>query len=237
MGQRQSPSKRGCVRLIIVYGGTFDPIHNGHLAVAEAAQAAFHTDIIFLPSADPPHRPPTSASAGQRADMVELAIAGHPGFSCDRRELRRGGRSYSLLSLQEWRAQAGPEQPIAWLIGMDSFLGLPSWHAWQALFGLSHFIVVDRPGHRIQTMPEQLARICALRRVEDPQALTASPAGRVFRLSMPLREESSTAIRGGLAEQGDMNAALPEAVSVYVARNRLYPTRGIIAPNPPRTAS
>ena len=224
MGQWQSPPKRGCVRLIIVYGGTFDPIHNGHLAVAEAAQAVFRTDIIFLPSADPPHRPPTSANALQRAEMVDLAIADYAGFSCDRRELQRGGRSYSLFSLQEWRAQAGPEQPIAWLIGMDAFLGLPGWHAWRSLFELSHFIVVDRPGHSVQAMPEQLARVCASRWVDDAQALTASPAGHVFRLSMPLREESSTVVRGGLAEQRDMNAALPGAVSAYILRNRLYPT-------------
>jgi nicotinate-nucleotide adenylyltransferase len=224
MGQQQSPAKRGCVRLIIVYGGTFDPIHNGHLAVAEAAQTAFRTDVIFLPSADPPHRPPTSASAGQRADMVELAIAGYPGFSCDRRELRRGGLSYSLLSLREWRAETGPEQPIAWLIGMDSFLGLPAWHAWSELFELSHFIVVDRPEYNAKAMPMELARACEPRWADDPEILKATPAGRVFRLQMPLREESSTSIRHGFAGQNDMNAALPDAVAAFIARNRLYIT-------------
>jgi nicotinate-nucleotide adenylyltransferase len=81
------------VRLRIYYGGTFDPVHNGHLAIAVAAQAAFNTDVVLLPSADPPHRPPASASAEQRATMVDLAIAGHPGLRCDRRELRRSGKS------------------------------------------------------------------------------------------------------------------------------------------------
>lgn len=224
MGKRENPPKCECVQLIIVYGGTFDPIHNGHLAVAKAAQKSFNSDIIFLPSADPPHRPATSADASQRADMVELAIAEYSGFSCDRRELHRGGPSYSLLSLQELRLEAGPTQPIAWLIGMDAFLGLPSWHAWQSLFELSHFIVADRPGHSVQAMPDELANACAMRWTDDPMALKRSPSGNVYRLSLPLREESSTAIRGGYASKRHMNKALPEAVAAYIDRNRLYPS-------------
>lgn len=212
------------MRLIILYGGTFDPIHNGHLAVATAAQDAFRTDVIFLPAADPPHRPPASASSSQRAEMVELAISGHPGFSCDRRELRRAGPSYSLLSLREWRAETGPRQPIAWLIGMDSFLGLPGWHAWRELFELSHFIVVDRPGHGMQALPEALERVCAQRWTDEPERLEDAPAGRVLRLQMPLREESATMIRAGLAEEHGLRTDLPQAVSAYILRNRLYAT-------------
>jgi nicotinate-nucleotide adenylyltransferase len=224
MGQQQNPSKRECVHLIILYGGTFDPIHNGHLAVANAAQSTFQSDIIFLPSADPPHRPPTSADANQRAEMVELAIAGHASFSCDRRELQRGGPSYSLLSLQEWRLEAGPEQSIAWLIGMDAFLGLPSWHAWQRLFELSHFIVADRPGHNVQEISGELAKVCENRWTNDSMVLNQYPAGKVFRLNLPLRDESSTAIRGAFASNRQMNTSLPDAVADYIKRNRLYPS-------------
>lgn len=224
MVERKDPKKRTRVRLIILYGGTFDPVHHGHLAVAEAAQAAFRTDIIFLPSADPPHRPPASASAGQRAEMVELAIAGHPGFSCDRRELHRPGPSYSLLSLREWRAETGPLQPIAWLIGMDSFLGLPDWYAWRGLFELSHFIVVDRPGHCVQSLPAELASVCAQRWADTPDLLDATPAGRVFHLQMPPRLESATAVRAGLAGNDGLDADLPDSVSAYILHNRLYAT-------------
>ena len=224
MVERKDPKKRTRVRLIILYGGTFDPVHHGHLAVAEAAQAAFRTDIIFLPSADPPHRPPASASAGQRAEMVELAIAGHPGFSCDRRELHRPGPSYSLLSLREWRAETGPQQPIAWLIGMDAFLGLPSWHAWQRLFALSHFIVAERPGHNVQELSGELAKACENRWTSDPTILKQYPAGKVFRLNLPLRDESSTAIRSAYATNRQMNTALPVAVASYIKHNRLYPS-------------
>lgn len=215
---------RGRVRLIIVYGGTFDPIHNGHLAVAEAAQATFEADVVFLPGADPPHRPPTSANAVQRAEMVELAIAGHPGFSCDRRELQRGGRSYSLISLREWRAEIGPRQPLAWLIGMDSFLGLSEWHAWRELFELCHFIVADRPGYGIHAMPAELAGVCEPRWADVPELLAGSPAGRVFRLRMPLRGESATSVRAGFAGHGAMGEALADPVSAYILRNRLYAT-------------
>jgi nicotinate-nucleotide adenylyltransferase len=223
MVERQDPEKRARVRLIILYGGTFDPIHHGHLHVAEATQAAFRTDIIFLPGADPPHRPPTSASAVQRAEMVELAIEGHPGFSCDRRELRRTGPSYSLLSLREWRAETDPQQPIAWLIGMDAFLGLPDWHAWRELFELCHFIVVDRPGYSVQSLPPELALVCARRWADNPDLLAATPAGRVFHLPMPPRAESATAVRAGLADNGK-DADLPDSVSAYILRNRLYAT-------------
>lgn len=225
MVQCQGPARRGRVRLIILYGGTFDPVHNGHLAVALAAQALFRSDVQLLPCADPPHRPPASASAVQRAEMIELAIAGRPGLHCDRRELRRAGPSYTLLSLREWRDECGPQQPLAWLIGRDAFLGLPDWHDWQALFGLCHFIVADRPGQHTRPMPDALSAACAARWCQDPGELQTAPGGWVFRLHLPLRAESSTAIRAGLAGrrgQAGGHDDLPAPVAAYIARHGLY---------------
>lgn len=213
------------MRLKLVYGGTFDPPHNGHLAVAAAAAAAFKATVDFLPSADPPHREPTAATAEQRADMVEAAIAGDTRFACDRRELRRGGPSYSLLTLRELRAELGPGQPIGWLIGVDAFLGLDRWHAWRELFGFAHFIVVERSGCSFEGMGVELGAVCRPRWRDTPNALMQAPHGLLYRLPMPLRPESATGIRAGLFAGHDMNAQLPEPVAAYIRRHGLYPSR------------
>jgi nicotinate-nucleotide adenylyltransferase len=214
------------VRLSIYYGGTFDPVHNGHLAIAMAAQSAFSTDVILLPSADPPHRPPASASAEQRAAMVDLAIAGRPGLHCDRRELRRSGKSYSVLTLHELREEHGLEQPLAWLIGIDSFLGLPSWHHWRDLFGLCHFIVVRRPGRDVADADAVLSEACLGRWQTDPETLDQCPSGRIYLLPMALRPESATAVRNGLQTGQNMNAVLSPSVAAYIHRHGLY-TSGV----------
>lgn len=214
------------MRLTIYYGGTFDPVHNGHLAIAVAAQAALNTEVILLPSADPPHRPPASASAEQRAAMAELAIAGHPGLRCDRRELHRSGKSYSVLTLRELREELGPDMPLAWLIGIDSFLGLPSWHHWQDLFSLCHFIVVPRPGLDIDAADSVLSTACQGRWDTDPAALAQSPSGRIYLLPTALRPESATAVREGLQTGQNMNAVLAPSVAAYIHRHGLY-TSGV----------
>ena len=224
MGRWQGQGPRFGVRLKLVYGGTFDPPHNGHLAVAAAAAAAFQVPVDFLPSADPPHRAPTAADAEQRAAMVEAAIAGDARFACDRRELQRGGPSYSLLTLRELRAELGPTQPIAWLIGIDAFLGLDRWHAWRELFECTHFIVVERPGRLFEAMGEELAAVCRPRWRAAPAALAQAAHGLLYRLPMPLRPESATGIRTGLQAGHDMNAQLPAPVAAYIRRHGLYPS-------------
>ena len=213
------------MRLSIYYGGTFDPVHNGHLAIAAAAHAAFNTDVVLVPSADPPHRPPASASAEQRATMVELAIAGHPELGCDRRELLRSGKSYSVLTLHELREEHGPDMPLAWLIGIDSFLGLPTWHHWQDLFTLCHFIVVPRPGLDMDATDSVLSAACQGRWQTAPEALAEGPSGRMYLLPMALRPESATAVRDGLQTGRNMNTVLASSVSDYIRRHGLYTSK------------
>jgi nicotinate-nucleotide adenylyltransferase len=147
----------GVSPLRICYGGTFDPVHNGHLAVARAARDAAGADVYLLPAADPPHKGPTHADARQRACMLELAVAGEPGLRVDRRELQRPGPSYTVETLRELRAELGDARPIAWLVGGDSLGQLQSWHRWRDLFGLAHLLVAQRPGSPIA--PAALARI------------------------------------------------------------------------------
>jgi len=222
MGGKENPTTRGRVHLTVLYGGTFDPIHRGHVAIAEAARDCFQTDVYLLPSADPPHRPPTSATAEQRAEMVDLALAGIDGLYCDRRELHREGKSYSILTLRQMRDALGPDSPLAWLIGADAFRGLADWHGWPDLFDLCHFIVADRPQQSLDVLPEPLQSACVGRWAEHAETLSAAPSGRLFRLLMPLRYETSTGIRRDLALAKNMNAALAAPVSAYIQRHQLY---------------
>lgn len=210
------------MRLSVYYGGTFDPVHLGHIAVADAACRLLHTSVHIVPSADPPHRAPASASAEQRATMVELAIAGHQGLVCDRRELRRSGKSYSVDTLRGLRAELGGTQPIAWLIGMDAFIGLDGWHEWPALFDLAHFVVVQRPEQSLRSMSAGLQNACNGRWQTSPEALCSTPAGKLYIMPLALRHESSTAIRGGLARHEDVSACLPSAVAEYIRFHQLY---------------
>ena len=207
--------------LVLLYGGTFDPVHAGHLAVARAARDELGAAVRLLPAADPPHRPETGADATQRAHMLELAIAGEPGLVVDRRELARGGASYTVDTLRELRAEFGPAVPLAWITGDDSFRSLPEWQDWQALFGLAHFVVALRPGHSLADLPPALEAQAVARWVEDPAALHAAPAGRLYRLHFPPRQESASAIRRALS-RGLAPEGLAPAVERHIRVTGLY---------------
>ena len=131
-------------RLRVLYGGTFDPVHEGHLAIARSAPDALEATVHLMPAADPPHRAPPGASARDRVAMLRLALRGEPGLALDLRELGREGRSWTVDTLRALRADVGGAAPVALLVGADSFAGLPQWKEWEALFGLAHFVVASR---------------------------------------------------------------------------------------------
>jgi len=210
-------------RLLVYYGGTFDPVHDGHLAIARAARDALDADIRMMPAADPPHRAPPGATADQRADMLDLAVADEHGLCVDRRELHRAGRSYSIDTLVELRAEFGPQLPIALLVGADSFVDLPDWHRWRELFEHAHFVVAERPGSPLDgDLRPELADALAGRWCESPARLRDTPAGRVLRLHQPLHGESATAIRAHIAAGEPWRDDVPPAVADYIQRHRLY---------------
>ncbi|MGO1540790.1 MAG: nicotinate-nucleotide adenylyltransferase [Luteimonas sp.] len=213
--------------LVVLYGGTFDPVHNGHLAIARAAHQALGSVVRMMPAADPPHRPPPGASAAQRADMLDRAVAGKPGLCVDRRELERDGPSYTVLTLRELR-EADPDVPVALLLGADSFLGLAEWREWRALFDMVHFVVAERPGGdwRPDALPGPLAAQVRGRRVDDPAALAAAPAGRVLGLDQPLHDVSATGLRARIADGRPWRHLVPEAVAGYIGRHGLYRKSG-----------
>ncbi|WP_149193882.1 nicotinate-nucleotide adenylyltransferase [Luteimonas suaedae] len=210
--------------LLVLYGGTFDPVHNGHLAIARAARDRLRCAVHLMPAADPPHRPAPGADARQRVAMLELAVAGERDLYVDRRELARDGRSYTVATLRELRAGEGAvARPVALLVGADSFVGLPAWREWRALFDLAHFVVAERAGSPLdQALPAALAGQVAGRLVDDPAALSAAPAGRILPLRQPLSGESATDLRRRLAEGRPWRHLLPAPVADYINRHRLY---------------
>lgn len=212
--------------LLLLYGGTFDPVHLGHLAIAHAAHAALGARVRLMPAADPPHRAPPGADAGHRARMLELAVAGDRALTVDRRELDREGRSYTVDTLSALRAEIGVQRPVALLLGADSFIALPHWKSWRALFDLAHFVVAERDGHGLDALPAELAAEVMPRLTDAPSDLRASPAGRVLRLRQPLADVSATRVREIIRSGGDGSTLLPAAVAAYIDRHRLYANPG-----------
>lgn len=214
--------------LRIYYGGTFDPVHNGHLAIARAARDALNLPIRLLPAADPPHRAAPGASAEQRCRMLQLALADETGLLLDRHELERAARhpqrpSYTVDTLTELRQAFGAETPLAWLVGADSLLSLAAWHRWQDLFGLAHFIVAERPGSSLpQVVEGVLGQALQGRWTDQPQDLEDAAAGHVLRLHQPLRSESASEVRARIVAGGPWQPLVPPAVAGYIAEHRLY---------------
>ena len=196
--------------LLLVYGGTFDPVHTGHVIIARAAADALGASrVALIPCGDPPHRDAPMASGRLRAELLALAFADDPRFHVDLRELERSGPSFMVDTLHDLRASVGPEAPLALLLGMDAARGLPSWERWEDMPALAHLVLAPRPGD--PAMPgEAVERGWS----ETPvaEALHLRPAGLRFQLPRPLSEASATASRAALAV-GQVEAAdLPEAV-------------------------
>ena len=212
--------------LTIWYGGTFDPVHHGHLAVARAAADRFGVPVTLAPAADPPHRAATGADAAQRAHMLDLAVAGDPRLGVDRRELLRPGPSWTVDTLDALRVELGDAAPLALLLGADSFRSLPTWHAWLRLPQLAHFIVAGRvAGGGLDDLPAALAAMAAGRWARDPDELARAAAGRLYALDQPLRAESASAVRRAIAA-GDpaWHAWVPAPVAAFIEAAGLYRT-------------
>ena len=224
------------MKLLVCYGGSFDPVHLGHVAVALAVRDALDAEVAMVPAADPPHKDATHADGPMRARMLELAIAGEPGLRVDRRELEREGPSYTVDTLRLVRASVGPYRPLAWLVGGDSLLRLDTWHRWRELFAHGHVLAVARPGSPLDD-DAIAARAPAVQRQvggrrRPATALADAPAGGFAVLELPcLRSESSTEVRRRIAAGGDWEAMLPPAVADFIRERRLYGHGAATAPS------
>jgi nicotinate-nucleotide adenylyltransferase len=209
--------------LQLYYGGTFDPVHLGHLGIARTARDVLQVPVRLMPAADPPHRSIPGADAEQRARMLELAVEGEAGLVVDRRELARRGRSYTVDTLEQIRGQIGPQQPLAILMGADSFAGLAGWHRWQDLFGLAHLVIAARAGSPLGVdLPAALLAETAGRWVQAADALGSAPAGRLLQLTQTRQPESATEVRARIAAGGDWDELLTPSVARFIRMNRLY---------------
>jgi len=209
------------MKLIGVFGGTFDPIHYGHLRSAfEMLQVLRFDEIRFMPCGDPPHRAKPYANAENRLEMVRVAVQGQAGFVVDDRELRREGPSYSidtLLSLHE----EFPQRSLGLILGMDAFLDLPGWHRWHEILDIAHIIVAHRPGWRapdIGPLGEMLTD-SGTHRIDD---LHEQAHGRIHIHAVTQLEISSTEIRELVAAGRDPRFLMPDAVRDVIAATKCY---------------
>jgi nicotinate-nucleotide adenylyltransferase len=204
--------------MIGIFGGTFDPVHYGHLRSALEVKEAFGlTEIRLLPSAQPPHREQPTATALMRVQMLELAIKNQPGFVIDTRELDRAGQSYMVDTLKSFRLEF-PRQPLLLFIGSDAFKNLTTWHQWQQLFDYAHIVVMTRPGFKLQ----ELDGYFKAKKANQIKELTQAPAGGLFFQPVTQLEISATAIREMIAEKHNPGFLLPEAVIEYIRQHALY---------------
>lgn len=209
------------MRPLGIFGGTFDPIHFGHLRTAfELQQTLGLAEVCFLPTGDPPHRNEPLAAANLRLAMVRAAVADQPGFTVDDREVRRAGVSYSVDTMTELRAEF-PDRPICLLLGMDAFLGLPSWHRWQDLFGLAHIVVAHRPGWKAPTKGP-LGELMVDRGTGSVQELHRAPAGKLYIQAVTQLEISSTDLRQIIETNRDPRYLVPDAVREIIRDSRCY---------------
>ncbi len=208
---------------VAIFGGTFDPVHYGHLRCAdEARQKLALNNLYLLPAGNPPHRDKPQATVAQRLDMLYLARTEFPRLLIDDRETRRSGPSYMVDTLQELR-NSFPDRPLLLLIGQDVANQLHSWHHWQKLFDLAHIVILTRPAADSAYRPD-LAEQIRLRSVKDVEELNGTTAGAVLQLEVEPIDVSATELKRYIRSGRSPVSMLPAAVLEYIMKNRLYLT-------------
>ncbi|WP_426689455.1 nicotinate-nucleotide adenylyltransferase [Rhodanobacter ginsengiterrae] len=195
---------------LALFGGTFDPVHLGHLSVAWEAAELLDAEVRLLPASVPPHRDAPVASATQRAAILRAALKGQSRLSLDTRELDRAGPSYTIDTLHELRAEQG-DRPLVLLVGADAFAQLASWHRWRELFDVAHIGVLSRPGISA-VLSDELECEVAHRRIASAASLCRLPAGKLIELAVTPLEISATRIRALLAAGRDPRYLLAAGV-------------------------
>jgi len=209
-----------------ILGGTFDPIHHGHLRLAEeAADACGLARVLLIPAASPNLRAAPRTPAEHRLEMTRIAAQGNPRLAVDGRELEREGTSYTVDTLLELRGEFGGQAPLCLILGADAFLRLPAWSRWTQLFELAHVVVATRPGYDLDGPASQNSELAAewsRRRTADPEDVRASAAGAIATISIPLLEISASEVRVRIARGSSVRYLLPRAVLDYIAAVHLY---------------
>jgi len=210
-----------------ILGGTFDPIHFGHLRLAqEVADRLRLAEVRFIPSGTPPHRAMPAAPAADRLAMVRLAVAGNALFTVDPRESASTAPGYTVDTLTALRAEVGTAQSMVLILGADAFLDLATWSRWHQLFELAHVAVAYRPGFPVDTwqsrMPQPLAAEYNARLMHQPFSVHVAPAGGIVVVPIAELNISATMIRGSLRRGGNPRYLLPESIYQYIQEHMLY---------------
>jgi nicotinate-nucleotide adenylyltransferase len=206
-----------------IYGGTFDPVHYGHLRTALEVREKLGLDQMrLIPCREPPHRPAPAATPEQRLHLLHLALrGGDPRLIADDRELARPGPSYMVDTLASLREEF-PTASLCLVVGADAFRGLDRWHRWQSLFELAHVVVMGRPGEDLQAAPERLPNWVRQRRAADWERLRQTPVGAIGFVEVTQLAISASDIRHGLATGSDPRYLLPDAVLEQIRSAGLY---------------
>lgn len=210
-----------------LFGGTFDPIHHGHLRPAlELLELLSLQEVRLLPCADPPHRGRPMAPGPFRLEMARAAVLDQPGLVVDDREMRRPGPSFTLDTLASFREEFGNERSLCLILGSDAFLGLPRWDRWEGLLDLAHVVVAHRPGWHLEP-GAVLSRVLAERGVETLDCLHEQPAGCIFTQQVTQLEISSTTIREILDRGGSVRYLSPDPVVRMIESSPHYARRPV----------
>lgn len=204
-----------------ILGGTFDPIHHGHLRLALEIYEALDLEAVrLIPLATPPHRIDPSAPAPLRLAMLQAAVNNESKLIADDRELRRKGLSYTVDTLSELREEYG-DRPLCLIVGMDAFSALDTWHCWERLIELAHIAIAQRPEARLPPAGP-VRELFERHTTQDPLDLHRGPAGRIALLTIPLLDISASRIRSLIASGRNPRYLLPEAVMALIDQHQLY---------------
>lgn len=205
-----------------VFGGTFDPVHIGHLRTALELSEHLHLDkMLLIPCGDPPHRAAPLTPGPQRLEMVELAIAGEPSLMADSREITRAGPSYTIDTLVELRRELGPEEPLYLCIGMDSLGQLNTWRQWRDYLDYAHLVIAARPGWTLPVTGE-LAQWIDEQHRASALDLTTAPCGMLYTVEMTLLPVAATDLRLALVAGKSIRYLTPDSVVDYIRHHGLY---------------
>ncbi len=210
-------------KLYAILGGTFDPIHYGHLHLANSLIKKLSlSKIIFMPNHIPPHRPQPKASAKQRVAMIKYAIENNALFAVDELELKKTTPSYTIETLKTIRKHITPEQPLAFIVGQDVLLTLSTWHQWQSLIDYCHLVICQRPGYHKDIREKQLLDWFTQHHTNKVSLLHQQPHGYIYPADIPVLSISATEIRQRCANGLQYNKLLPNAVHQYILQHHLY---------------
>lgn len=206
----------------LIFGGTFDPVHHGHLRLAiELKERLGVARVTLVPCHIPPHREQPGADSVTRLELLKLAITGESGLVVDDRELVRDGASFTADTLRQLRAELGEHEPLAMAVGTDAFATFDRWRDWQRIPELAHIIVVNRPGAVLAPEGEP-AKLMASRRAGNAEQLHRQAAGLVFGIDVPLLSISATGIRTCIAQGQSPRYLLPDSVWEAIRSSGLY---------------